>query len=113
MSISDEAFREAFKPLNIPAHYADAHDDQSKVIYALAQIGEGSTHDVALKLHELDSTADVERWAIITESILNSLFDKGLVNGAENEQGMHYNLSKITEANDGAVNPGLLAPGLD
>jgi hypothetical protein len=113
MSVSDQDFREAFKPLYIPAHYDAADVDQNRIIYALAQLGEATSAAVAKKLHELDSTVDAASFGIVVESVLNGLFEKGLLNGADDGGGMHYNLSKITEANDGAVNPDLLAPGLD
>ncbi|MEP6611673.1 MAG: hypothetical protein ABJA76_07300 [Mucilaginibacter sp.] len=41
------------------------------------------------------------------------LYDKGLLKGVDKAGVMHYNLSKITELNEGEVDPGKLAPGLD
>ena len=113
MGISDEDFREAFKPLQIPAHYADAVTDEEKIIYSLAQLGEGSATEVGLKLEETDPQMNADKYKVIAESILNGFFEKGLLNGAESRGVMTYNLHKITEANDGAVNRDLLAPGLD
>jgi hypothetical protein len=113
MSISDESFREAFKPLHIPAHYQDANNDQDKVVYALAQLGQGSADDVTAKLAQLDNSLIIETFTPVAASILNNLFDKGLIKGALIAGKTHYDLSKITEANDGAVNPDMLATGLD
>jgi hypothetical protein len=113
MSISDEAFREAFKPLYVPATYEENDSDENKVVYALAQLGEGTSDEVALELSRIDHTVDTERLKIIALSILNDLYSKGLISGSEVARVMQYNLNKITEANDGAVNPDLLAPGLD
>lgn len=113
MSITDESFRDEFKPLHIPAHYQDCHNDQDKIVFALAQLGEASANGVAAKLAELDNSLNAESFIAIATSILNNLFDKGLIKGAMITGAMHYDLSKITEANDGAVNPDLLAPGLD
>jgi len=113
MSITDESFREQFKPLHIPAHYQDSHNDQDKIVYALAQLGEGSADDVAAKLAELDPAIDADSFTAVAASILNNLFNKGLIKGAEVLGKTHYDLSKITRANDGGVDPDLLAPGLD
>jgi len=106
MSISDEQFREEYKPLHIPAHFKDAVTEQDKVVFALAQIGEGTAAEVTQELTNNNAT-------INADAILSHLFDKGLVNGEEVNGEMSYNLSKITHANDGAVDPDLLAPGLD
>jgi hypothetical protein len=106
MSISDEAFREEYKPLHIPAHFKDAVTEQDKVIFALAQIGGGTAAEVSGEL--ADNGANID-----AENTLNHLFNKGLIKGEEVNGEMSYNLSKITHANDGAVDPDLLAPGLD
>ena len=106
MSISDEDFREEYKPLHIPAHFKDAVTEQDKVVFALAQIGEGTAAGVTKELSSNGAT-------INAEPTLKYLFDKGLIKGEEVNGEMSYNLSKITHANDGAVNPDLLAPGLD
>ena len=113
MSISDEAFREAYKPLFIPAHYQAEDSDESKVIYALAQLGEATPAEVAQKLAEIDRSNDIARFTALATSVLNELFDKGLISAEDSDGKMYYNLKKITEANDGSVNPDLLAPGLD
>jgi hypothetical protein len=106
MSISDEDFREEYKPLHIPAHFKDAVSEQDKVVFALAQIGEGTAAEVTNELSDNGA-------AINAKPTLNHLFDKGLIKGEEVNGKMTYNLSKITHANDGAVDPDLLAPGLD
>lgn len=113
MGIPDEAFREAFKPIQIPAHYDADYSDHDKIIFALASIGKGALEDVIDELIRLDSSIDAHKYYDIAKSILSKLFKKGLINGSENNGVMCYNLSKITHANDGAVDPGLLAPGLD
>lgn len=106
MSISDEEFREEFKPLHIPAHFKDAITEQDKVVFALAQIGRGTAADVNKQL--LNNGSNIN-----AEAVLTHFFNKGLIKGEEDNGVMNYNLSKITHGNDGAVNPGLLAPGLD
>ena len=113
MSIPDEAFREAFKPLYVPAHYNADDTDENKIVYALAQLGEGTAAGIAAKLADTDPSLNRERFEVIAASILNELYDKGLISGRVETGIIIYNLSKITEANDGAVDPGLLVPGLD
>ncbi|WP_233276880.1 hypothetical protein [Mucilaginibacter paludis] len=111
--MSDQSFREAFKPLHIPAHYDAGDSDENKIVYVLAQLGEGTADDVAIKLHELDPSIDVQAFKAVVASVLGDLYEKGLLKGEESSSAVRYNLSKITEANDGTVNPDLLAPGLD
>ena len=113
MTISDEAFRNLFKPIQVPAHYTDADTDDSKVIFALAQIGHGTVEQVVDELKKLDTSIDKESYLMIAEAVLNGFFEKGLLGGEEENGRIRYDLNKITHANDGAVNPDLLAPGLD
>ncbi|WP_461448676.1 hypothetical protein [Mucilaginibacter sp.] len=104
--MTDEQFREEYKPIHIPAHYNDATTEQDKVMYALAQIGEGTALDVNNELKKKSANID-------SAIILKQLFDTGHIKGSVINGDMHYNLSKITHANDGETDPGLLAPGLD
>lgn len=110
---SDESFRDEFKPLSIPASYASADTQESKIIFALAQLGEGTSEDVLAKIEELQPGSADPQLAAMTDVVLSSLFDKGLIKGIDHNGKMSYNLSKITESNEGEVNPDLLAPGLD
>ena len=113
MTLSDDSFREAYKPLHVPAHY-NIHDcDQDRVIFALAQIGIGTVNDVATEMAQLENGIDVESFKVTADEILTRLYEQGLLKGKEVNGEMEYNLSKITHANDGAVDPDLLAPGLD
>lgn len=113
MSLSDKEFREAFKPLQIPADYHSAEGQQDKILYALAQLGEGTSREVTNKLLELDPDMNNDQLIEQTDALLNSLFEKGLLNGGEKEGKIHYNLSKVTQANEGAVDPRLIEPGMD
>lgn len=113
MSMTDDDFREEYKPLHIPAEYFEADTEQNKIIYALAQIGEGSAAMLIEKLEALEPGIKTEQLVAITKQILTHLYDKGQIRGKEINGEMHYDLAKITHENDGAVNPGLLAPGLD
>ena len=113
MILSDQQFREQFKPLHIPPHYDSNDTEQNKIVFALAQINEGTVATVTEELLKLDSTIDKNYFTNATAKTLSSLFEKGLIKGDEIDGEMHYNLSKITHANDGSVDPNLLAPGLD
>jgi predicted transcriptional regulator len=110
---SDEDFREEFKPLHIPSHYLTEDTQENKIIYALAQSGEGSAAQVIAKLEQLEPGIKDDQLVAITKTVLSHLYDKGLIRGREINSEMHYDLAKITHENDGEVNPDLLAPGLD
>lgn len=103
MKLSHEEFREEYKPLHIPSHF-DLHDtQQNKAIYALAQIGEGTADSVLKELETLQPGIVNEQVTALVKTILADLFAKGLLKGEEHNGQMHYNLSKITEANDGST----------
>lgn len=107
MSLSDEQFREEYKPLHIPAHYKDAVTEQDKVIFALAQLGSATADEVNNELEKYKAGTDAT-------SILKKLFDTGHIKGIEVRGGIkQYDLSKITHANDGAVDRDIPEPGLD
>ena len=113
MKLSDEEFREEYKPLYIPAHYHEADTQENKVVYALAQLGEGSMTEVMKKLEELEPNVGTGQFTALAKQVLTRLYDKGLIKGEDRQGIMYYNLAKITEPNKGSVNPDLLAPGLD
>ena len=110
MSTSDQDFREEFKPLHIPSSYNENDSEEDRVIFALANLGEGSAEEVSSKLKEFGS-ADIRPERI--EELLHHFYDKGLLKGNEESGTLVYNLSKITDPNKGYVDPDLLAPGLD
>jgi len=109
MHLSDEEFREEFKPLFIPAHLEEAETLEQKITYALAQLGEGSSTEVFVELQNYG----LEETETEVAAVLGYLYEKDRIKGNDVKGTMHYNLSKVTEANDGAVDPDLLAPGLD
>jgi hypothetical protein len=113
MALTDEEFREEYKPLQIPEHYEKTDTEETKIIYALAQLGEGTVTSVIGELENLEPGIMNAQMVAMAKQVLANLFDKGLLTGNDRNGTMHYNLSKITQANDGAVEPGLLAPGLD
>jgi len=113
MSLTDEEFREEYKPLHVPAHYDGADTLQNKMIFALAQIGDGTADEVIAELQKLEPGISNEQNRTFVKTTLARLFEHGHLTGSEKSGQMHYNLSKITQANDGATDPDLLAPGLD
>lgn len=113
MTVSDQEFRDEYKPLAIPASFHEADTQEDKVIFALADLGEGSANDIINQLEKLQPGIKTEQLVAIVPTILNGLFEKGLLKGSEVQGEMQYNLSKITHENEGNVNPDLLAPGLD
>ena len=113
MTMTDDDFREMFKPVQVPAHYLASDTDENKIVFALAEIGSGTVNQVVEELKKLDSAIDTESYMMIAESFLNDRYEKGLLGGEEKNGSISYDLKKITHANSGTVNPGLLAPGLD
>ena len=110
---SDEDFREAFKPVHVPAHYEDAVSLQDKAIFALANINEGTADDILAEMKQLDPAVPSDENTTMVKELLTHLYKNGLLGGADHAGVTHYNLHKITRANDGATDPDLLAPGLD
>ncbi|MXV15720.1 hypothetical protein [Hufsiella ginkgonis] len=113
MTLSDQEFREEFKPLQVPPSYDVSDTKENKVVFALADLGKGTADEVVSKITEFEPGFQDKGTMISTGDILQRLYEKGLLKGTEHEGAMVYNLSKITEANDGEVEPRLLAPGLD
>lgn len=112
MALTDDEFREEYKPLYIPAHFEPKDTQQNKIVFALAQLGEGSTTDVIKELENLQPGITDEQLTAITKTVLADLYGKGLLKGEEHNGQMHYNLSKITEANDGSTDPDQALTGL-
>lgn len=113
MSLTDEEFREEYKPLHVPSHYDAADTQQNKMIFALAQIGDGTAEGVIAELEKLEPGFSNEQTRAFVAATLASLFEHGHLTGSEKAGQMHYNLSKITQANGGGIDPDLLTPGLD
>jgi len=68
---------------------------------------------VIVELEKLEPGYANEQIRAFVNATLSDLFEKGHLTGSEQDSQMRYNLSKITQANDGAADPDLLAPGLD
>lgn len=113
MSLSDEEFRKQHQPLHVPASYDAAQTLTDKVVFALADIGEGNAEQIIKHIEELAASAEQKPVIAATHQILTDLFQNGRLTGIEKDGELIYNLHKITIANGGGVNPDLLAPGLD
>ena len=103
--ITDEAFNEAYKPLHIPSAYHADDSWKDKIVYALAELGAGTAGEVAGKLSSFDATLNPTEVKSKTETILTSLFNKGLIKGTQLHDGVLYNLSKILTQNSGSTHP--------
>jgi len=113
MALTDEEFREEFKPLQVPPAYSEAESLEEKILFALAEAGEANASEVCDRLTVLDPDLRKEDLGEKVKSYLLRQFDKGLLNGGKKEGLMYFNLAKITHSNKGKVDPDLLAPGLD
>jgi hypothetical protein len=113
MPLTDQEFRDEYKPLQIPSAYHPDDTQENKILFALAELGDAGASEVVDKLEELEPAIRSEQLSALTKQVLKNWYDKGLIKGAETDGVMQYNLSKITQANDGAVDPDKLAPGLD
>jgi hypothetical protein len=111
--MTDKEFREEYKPLQVPAHFDAEADISEQTLYALGQLGSATADEVSTKLKELHNNDAGKDIIAAVHLILTEWHTKGLIAAADENGGLRYSLQKITEANDGHVNPDLLAPGLD
>ena len=111
--MTDKEFREEYKPLHVPAHFDGRAPIADQTLYALGQLRNGTADEVVNKLKELHSMDAGKDIIASVHSLLTEWHTKGLIAAADENGGLRYSLQKITEANDGHVNPDLLAPGLD
>jgi hypothetical protein len=105
MALTDEEFREEYKPLQVPASFFHDDTQENQIIFALAELGEGTVTEVVAKFEEFETGNDHEQLVGITKHVLTHLYDKGLISGIDLNGQMHYNLNKITHANSGATTP--------
>lgn len=112
MTLSDQDFREEFKPIQIPASYDPNDSLENRIIFALATLGEANGDEVFEKLREYEP--DIKELNVkFVKQYLFTLYEKGLLKGHKVETSIRYDLSKITDPNKGYTDPELLAPGLD
>ncbi len=108
MNKADQSFNEQFKPVAPPEAYHPEAGWQDKVLYALAQLGEGTAPDVAAKLTEYEPKTAPQELHRHAEQVLIALYEKGLIKGLEQDGEVSYNLSKVTSPNVGGTDPDLL-----
>jgi hypothetical protein len=111
--MTDKEFREEYKPLQVPAHFEAEAPITEQTLYALGQLGSATADEVATKLKELHNNSVGKDLIAGVHQALTEWHTKGLIAAADEDGGLRYSLQKVTEANDGHVNPDLLAPGLD
>jgi hypothetical protein len=101
MNPDDAAFTEEFKPLHVPHKYEASLTWQDKVVFALADMNNGTIPEVADKLHELDPSIETKEARKEVEQILIGLYDKGLIKAVDDNGHLRYNLSKILDPHTG------------
>lgn len=111
--MNDQEFRDAYQPLQVPAHFDESSELSDQTLFALAQSGSATADEVVIKLKELKNGDSEKSFIADVHQLLTGWYEKGLIAGIEENGELKYSLQKITEANDGKVNPDLLAPGLD
>ena len=108
MDNADKKFIEEYKPIAIPSAYDATATNRDKVIFCLADIESGTSDEVAHKIHEHDPSESFQTTITYTTQILTDLYDKGLLKGEDRDGATFYDLSKITTANKGNINPDLI-----
>ena len=71
-------------------------------------IESGTAEVVVPKINKFERTESVQKIIIYTTKILTDLYDKGLLKGEDRDGATVYDLSKITTANKGDINPDLM-----
>ncbi|MFD2873742.1 hypothetical protein ACFS5N_14750 [Mucilaginibacter ximonensis] len=111
--MTDEQFREQYHPLHVPAHFEAGAPLADHILFALAQLGTGTADEIISKLKELDESLEDKLLIADVHAQLTQWHTQGLLAADEQDGSLVYSLQKITAGNDGAVDPDLLAPGLD
>ncbi|MDN5289552.1 MAG: hypothetical protein JWR38_5826 [Mucilaginibacter sp.] len=101
MNSPDQDFLNEYKPLHVPHEYQENACTQDNVIYALAQLKEATTNEVATKLSLLAPEITLFTHQKNAEEVLNYLFNKGLIKAINKNGELNYNLSKIEIPNSG------------
>lgn len=112
MTLSDQDFREEFRPIQIPSSYDISDSLENKAIFALANLGSANGDEVFEKMREFEPGIKEVTIKFIKQYLF-TLYEKGLLKGTKEGSSIRYYLSKITEPNEGFVDPDRLAPGLD
>jgi hypothetical protein len=101
MDSPDQSFFEEYKPLHVPHEYKSGACSRENIIFALAQLGEGTASEVATKLSALEPGTNPSVHQKNSEDVLSYLFDKGLIKAVNKNGELSYNLSKIEVQNSG------------
>ncbi|WP_183565039.1 hypothetical protein [Mucilaginibacter sp. SP1R1] len=101
MDSPDQDFLKEYKPLHVPHEYDQRACTQDNVIYALAQLKEATSAEVAIKLSSFDPDTEPLIHQKNAEDVLNYLFNKGLIKAINKKGELNYNLSKIEIPNSG------------
>jgi hypothetical protein len=109
---NNKTFKEAHKPIHVPAHFDENDWLENKIIYVLGQLEEASANEIGFKLAELENSDDVSQFQNAATKHLAYLYKEGLVKGIEGEEELRFNLSKIERPNSGKINPDLLDENL-
>lgn len=109
---NNKDFKEAHKPIHVPAHFNEYDNIENKIIYVLGQLEEASATEIGLKLAELENSDDVSHYQHAASKHLSYLFKEGLIKGIDYEDDIRFNLSKIERPNSGKINPDLLDENL-
>lgn len=91
------------QPLQIPANYEPDGGIERQVVFALADLGEGTAEEVAEHWAALDGNLSPDACVAHSRQVLAELFKKGLVNGVGSAPFRRYNLAKETEVHRGTV----------
>lgn len=113
MNLTDEQFREMHQPLHVPSSFAAAATVTDKIVFTLADVNQGTAEVIIRHLENLAPEPEAKPLIAQVRGILAKLYDNGRIAAKEQNGELVYHLHKITQANGGAVNPDLLAPGLD
>lgn len=109
---NNKTFKEAHKPIHVPAYFNENDTLEDKIIYVLGQLEEASANEVGFKLAELENSDDVTHFQNSAAKHLSYLYKEGLIKGIEAEEELRFNLSKIERPNSGKINPDLLDENL-
>lgn len=111
--MTDEQFRETHQPLQVPSSFEITGSLADKVLFALADLDTASAEEIIKHLEKLEPKAEQKPMIAAVRSLLTDWYEQGRLAATDHEGTLTFNLHKITEANDGAVDPDKLAPGLD
>jgi predicted transcriptional regulator len=90
-----------FEPIHVPYKYNEQDSAEQKLIFALGQLGEGTVNEIVTKLKQVNPNEEIAETEAAT--ILEDLYDQGLIKAEHHENQLSYNLSKIVKPNTGTT----------